>query len=253
MSPQPISPRSGFYAEATREDANYNPIYDLDGSGDIGTDDYMFVLGELGESLPSGNPAGTTNDAPTTQGFTAVDVDEDAADEVLSLFDAFDDVEDADDDLTYQILSNSNATLFAGTAIDQALGELTLDFADNAYGQADLVIRATDTGGLFVDTTLSVNVNSVNDAPVITNFFGDPGPSNIWIFSGLVTDVDDDPEGWIVDFFGAMDGEQATVEADGTFELVIQLDYETFGNAWVQTEDPHGAESNQPTFFVGVT
>ncbi|MGB6042704.1 MAG: hypothetical protein WBF93_06060, partial [Pirellulales bacterium] len=35
--------RVWFFRGTDTEDANYNPIYDLDGSGDIGTDDYMFV------------------------------------------------------------------------------------------------------------------------------------------------------------------------------------------------------------------
>ena len=42
-----------------------------------------------------------------------------------------------------------------------------------------------------------------------TNFFGEAINGDLWIFTGLVTDVDDDPEGWVVDFFGELTGEDS--------------------------------------------
>lgn len=242
-----------FLSGRSTGDAGYDPFRDVDGSGLIDASDYGSIIGVLFTELPDGDPAGVSNDAPTTRGLAAVQVDEDAADVVLSLFDAFDDAEDIDADLTYEIVSNTNSALFESIAVDQVMGELSLDFADDAFGEADLIVRATDSSGLFVETPLHVDVAAVNDAPVISDYFGTAGPANIWTFTGVVTDVDDDPTGWIVDFFGVLDGKTATVQADGTFELVVQLSPTVWGDSWIQTEDSAGAESNQPSFFVGVT
>ena len=109
---------------------------------------------------------GAANDPPTTSGIAPVSVQEDAADVGVGLFDAFADTSDADAALTYAVAGNSNPSLFRSTAIDPASGMLTLAFAPDASGVADVTVRATDTGGLSVETTFAVTVAAVNDAPV---------------------------------------------------------------------------------------
>src|SRR5206468_7282001 len=106
------------------------------------------------------------NEAPTTTGIAAVSVQEDAPDRAIPLFDAFADSSDPDSALTYTGTTNTSPSLFRSTAIDPATGVLTLSFAPDASGAADLTVRATDTGGLFVETTFAVTVAAVNDAPV---------------------------------------------------------------------------------------
>ena len=66
--------------------------------------------------------------------------------------------------LVYTVVGNTNAALFS-TAVNGAAGTLTLDYAPNAFGTADLTVRATDTSGAFVDTTFTVTVNPVNTRP----------------------------------------------------------------------------------------
>jgi hypothetical protein len=44
--------------------------------------------------------------------------------------------------------------------------DLTLDYAANAHGIADVRVRATDTLGLYAEDTFRVTVTPVNDAPV---------------------------------------------------------------------------------------
>ncbi len=244
---------TAFVRDTTTADANYDPMRDLDGSGNIDATDYGFVLQKLGNLATTGDPAGVGNDAPTTSGLADIHVDEDAVDQVMSLFNAFDDLEDDVADLDFQVVGNSNTELFNSITINDVTGEITFDFADDAYGEAVIVVRATDTGGLFVETTVNVTVNPVNDAPVISNFVGSEAPGGIWTFTGLVTDVDHDPTGWVVYFYGVLEGYSATVQADGTFELIAIVDSGTFGVTWVQTEDDEGALSNQPSAFVGVT
>jgi len=103
------------------------------------------------------------NTTPTTSGIADVTVDEDDPDTVIDLFAAFADVEDPDSALTYTVVANTNPALFSSTAVNGVAGTLTLDYAPNAFGTADLTVRATDSGGLFVETTFSVTVNQVND------------------------------------------------------------------------------------------
>ncbi len=108
------------------------------------------------------NPA---NDTPTTSGIANVTVTEDDPNTVVDLYAAFADVEDLDPALTYTITNNTNAGLFTSTNI--AGGNLTLDYAPDANGSADITVRATDTGGLWVESTFTVTVNPAPDAPVI--------------------------------------------------------------------------------------
>lgn len=196
----------------------------------------------------------SVNDPPTTSGISDVSVDEDAANEVISLHDAFDDLEDLDEDLTYQVVGNSNSELFDSVDLD-GYGGLALDFAADAYGEGDLTVRATDTDGAWVETTFSVEVEPVNDAPVMPDFGGSEGPLDFWTFSGTVTDVDDDVEGMIVVFGGVLAefNVTATVEADGTFSLTDMFPGIQSGTATAQTEDPDGLTSELAMYEIYVT
>lgn len=158
----------GYNIGKTAGQAGYNIRHDVDGSGAIELSDYSSVQACVGSVLVSGTPAGMTNDAPTTAGIANVNVNEDAANVQIDLFAVFQDAENSDGALTYQVLANTNPSLFDSCSIDSTQGTLTLDLASNANGTASLTVRATDTGGLIVETTFDVNVAAVNDAPVRT-------------------------------------------------------------------------------------
>ena len=64
-----------------------------------------------------------------------------------------------------------------------------------------------------------------------------------WNFTGSVTDDDDDPTGWTVDFYGILDGESATVDSNGNFSLWVEIGSGS-GPAFARTEDPDGNKSN---------
>jgi hypothetical protein len=108
-------------------------------------------------------------EAPISSGISNVIVQEDAPNTVIDLFSAFDDEDDTATNLTYTIANNSNPSLFAATTVDAVTGELTLDYATNANGTGNLTIRATDSDGLFVETTFGVTVTAVNDTPTVVN------------------------------------------------------------------------------------
>jgi hypothetical protein len=104
------------------------------------------------------------NDNPTiSAAIPDVTVNEDAANTIINLHPFFADVEDADSALTYSV-SCTNPSLFASLNIIDPTN-FTLDYALNANGISDVTIRATDSGGLWVEDTFRVVVNPVNDNP----------------------------------------------------------------------------------------
>ncbi len=107
------------------------------------------------------------NDAPTTSGIADVNVNEDAADTVIDLNAAFDDADNTDAEMTYAIAGNTNIGLFSSTGINAATGQLTLAYAADMNGSAQITIRASDPAGRSVDTLFTVSVSPVNDAPVL--------------------------------------------------------------------------------------
>ncbi len=137
---------------------------------DAGTAQFAFN-GQTVVNLPAGSYAGAAPDLgmvesdstavnrpPTTLGIGSVSVDVDAPNTVIDLFAAFDDFEDADNRLAYTVRTNTNPGLFSATSINGSQGTLTLDYLAGATGEATLTVRATDTGGLYVESTFMVIV-----------------------------------------------------------------------------------------------
>jgi hypothetical protein len=125
-------------------------------------------------------------EAPISSGISNVIVQEDAPNTVIDLFSAFDDEDDTATNLTYTIANNSNPSLFAATTVDAVTGELILDYATNANGTGNLTIRATDSDGLFVETTFGVTVTAVNDTPTLANLIPNQSAAEDVPFSFLL-------------------------------------------------------------------
>ena len=121
-------------------------------------------------SVVSLNPAPTNTTPTVSTPIADVNVLEDAANTVFSLYPNFADTESTDAQLTYTVTAISNTALFTvpsgGLPITIAgPTNFTLDYAPNANGTSNITVRATDPGGLFVEDTFAVNVTAVNDAP----------------------------------------------------------------------------------------
>ena len=190
---------------------------------------------------------------PTTSGIPDVYVDEDAADMVIQLYDAFDDPEDGSDGLAYSVTGNTNSSLLDSVGIE-GYGGLVLEFAPDAFGEATLTIRATDTANQSVETSFTVHVASVDDPPVISDFAAILELGDLWTLTGTVTDVDDPVAGMVVSFGGvfANFGVTATVQADGTFSLTGEFLGLQSGTATAQTQDPHGLYSDETCYEITV-
>ena len=112
-----------------------------------------------------------TNDAPTVVGALSVTVDEDSgqsSDDITAVFDDVDIVTNGDS-LSYSIVGGLPPFL---AAADPSSGALVLDYAPDQNGSANVTVRATDTGMLFVDYDVSVTVNAVDDQPIVVNPMG---------------------------------------------------------------------------------
>jgi hypothetical protein len=237
-------------------DVGYNPIRDIDGSGLIDSVDWQAALDRMTQTLPSGTPAGSNNDAPSTAGFDLVQIAEPEIDVAISLWDRFDDAESGNSGLTYSIQENSNPTLFDSLDIDTSTGQLIIRTADGSAGsggsgsaglsgRSTITIAGTDPGGLSVSTTITVDVNYENQPPLITNLFFASVGGGTWIIEGDVSDPDDDVSNFIVEFTGVFVMRSA-VDENGHFEFAVILDEDDWGWEYAVTYDPHDAESNLP-------
>ena len=189
-----------------------------------------------------------TNDAPTTAGITDMCFDTTPGEGnptsiAISLPNYFADVETLSANMTYTVVQNTNPSLFSSVTIDPSSKQLTVNLANNAFGDAVLTVRATDAGGLFVDTSFGVHASQ---APYITDFYCINSYGDYWTLTGNVGDYDDPVVGDVVTFGGvlAQYNLSATVRSDGVFDLTVDLPGLQGGTATAQTQDPHGILSN---------
>ena len=103
-------------------------------------------------------PGEAGNQAPTTTAISNITVPQGTESSTVELFAAFEDDTDADEQLTYEVISNTNAGLFDAVSIDPATGQLTLDYGTDSLGSAEVTVRATDTEGASASTAFTVSV-----------------------------------------------------------------------------------------------
>ena len=194
-------PTVDYASPATTGSLSYTPAENQHGTANVtvtvtdGGPDGVLGTGDDGsvsrQFLVTVNPV---NDAPTVASpIGNVMVDEDAADTEVGLFSVFSDVDVAtnSDALTFAVQSNSNPALVNAIIAEDLL---TLDFQFNAFGTAEVVIRATDIAGLYVEDTIAVTVNEVSSAELpdlVANAIAagetdveasaEPGDINQWI------------------------------------------------------------------------
>ena len=99
-------------------------------------------------------------------------LDEDTnLDDAFNLESYFDDAEDSSAGLTYTVVLQTNNSIVDAT-ID-GTNNIDLNTLANMYGTNDVTIRATDTGGLWVEDTFTITVNPINDNPTLTTALPD--------------------------------------------------------------------------------
>ena len=186
------------------------------------------------------------NNPPTTLGFDDVSVLEDSTDLFIPVWDQFDDVEDGAQGLSYAVVNNTNAPLF--DYVDVTSSELFVDFAENAFGEADVTIRATDLMGESVETTVHFDVEAVNDPPTISWFEAVQATNGKWTLQGDINDVDSPVEGQTITFFHHYNG-TLTTGAGGNF-YIDGITFNDPGWVWMKTTDSSGAESDPDWEYI---
>jgi uncharacterized delta-60 repeat protein len=95
-----------------------------------------------------------------TSGIADVTVAENSPATVISLPNDFRDGGVPATPLIFSITADSNPSLFSSTTIDPQTGNLTLGYAPNQSGIAQLTVRATDPGGAYVEASFHAAVLS---------------------------------------------------------------------------------------------
>lgn len=124
------------------------------------------VVAIINEQNYTGQKSGTfiINSAPVSLGSRLIKTTEDAEPATLDLSEIFQDP-DAGDVLTYSISNNSNAGLFSDVAINNNI--LRLAFKKDAFGSAELTIKATDNYAASAEAKVQVDIDPINDPPFI--------------------------------------------------------------------------------------
>ncbi|MDP6547104.1 MAG: lamin tail domain-containing protein, partial [Phycisphaerae bacterium] len=148
------------------------------------------------------------NDAPPTvvNPLANVTVDEDSADSIVHLSNVFDDV-DFGDTPVLSLTGNTNTGLLTASIVGT---RLAMSYVTDQNGTADITVRATDSGGLWVEDTFAVTVDPTNDAPVVV----DP-------INGVIVD-EDDPD-MIVDLANVFDD----IDVGDTLSLTVSANSNT--------------------------
>jgi hypothetical protein len=132
------------------------------------------------------------------------------------------------------------------TATTDANGNysVTIPVAANQLGN----VMATHVWNSMMDAAASVSVNPL--APTITNFKAIQEQGGYWEFTGTVTGTPD-PQGMTITFSGLpeVQGQTTTVAANGTFDVVFQLNGDA-GDVNVMTTDWWGQVGTAGTSVV---
>ena len=210
-------------------DSGYNPKYDIDGSGTIDAGDALIAVTRLFQTLPTGTPAGVNNDAPTTSLFGFYQLSDASPNLTLTLSYGFADAESGSNGLTYSIVSIDRPDLLSSASINSSTKQLVINSLSGASGRVTIVVRATDPGGLFVDTPVKVNVNHENEPPFLDEFGSEDAGAGTRIYWGHVSDSDDNASDLVVYVYGDLFETMCAVDENGDFEFAVILDEEASG------------------------
>ncbi|MDF1753391.1 MAG: tandem-95 repeat protein [Verrucomicrobiales bacterium] len=135
---------------------------------------------------------------------------------------------ESDQNLTFEVVSNNNATLFESGPTISADGTLTYTAAANASGSATIDVRVKDGGG-GADTSsiqsFTIEITPVNDAPVAIADNGSTGENETASFDVISNDVDVDEGATLtVDSIGPVTVSSANssvngIDASGAFSI----------------------------------
>lgn len=137
------------------------------------------------------------------------------------------------------------AGVVSGQAVVDASGNYQVALTATSLGSINAAVMGSQGGTGTASATLA------NTAAVISNFTASEGASNIWTFTGTLTD--EFVSGLTVTFGGAIasvQGQTATVQANGAFSLTVQLNATDAGMVSAFCMDWWSAMSNTAYAYV---
>jgi hypothetical protein len=128
------------------------------------------------------------------------------ADQVLALFDVFEDANDADTDLLYTIVGNSDPTVVTPSVIFSTDGLLTLNYG--AAGTSLITVKVENLSGGFVTEIFMVEVEKYEltvRADAKTKTYGDLNPELTISFDGFIDGDDESVLDFLPDIYTSAD------------------------------------------------
>jgi pimeloyl-ACP methyl ester carboxylesterase len=184
----------------------------------IGIADISVTIGSLNVSSAISIVYELDNTPPITivsEPITSLDtVDENTDRTTYTLSDFFSDAEDSAKTLTYTLITNTNPDLF--TEIEIIDDIMTVTYAPNMFGTAELTIRATDRAQLFAEHTFRITVNEVNTRPQAADDTASTLESTEVLVAVLGNDSDPDADPLSVTNVGEPAHGTASIAADGS-------------------------------------
>ncbi|AFZ51397.1 putative pre-peptidase [Dactylococcopsis salina PCC 8305] len=178
-----INPPDFENPEDDGEDNVYNVQVSVNDSQETVTEEFAVTINDVDETIPG--PPQVVN---PIDDFT---INQEELPDPINLFDVFEDSEDADSDLTYRVLENTNNAL-----IETALSAGELSFIPfSGGGSSDITVQATDTDGFSINYSFTITidtppevVNPIDDR----NIPSDSDPIRLNLFETFEDNQDDD-------------------------------------------------------------
>jgi len=196
----------------------------------------------------------TINSAPTVaNSISDVNFNEDASPTIININNVFADVNS--ESLTVIVNNNSNEEL-VDASYNSETGMLTLTYAANKNGSANITLRATDGCNTYADEEFVVNVAPVNDAPTVANATSDvtvneDATNTIINLTNTFTDVDEDA--LTISVAGNTNSTLVAASYNSTTkELTLHYNTNKHGTATITVEASDGSLSVQDEFLVTV-
>ncbi|MGH1395963.1 MAG: polysaccharide deacetylase [Trichormus sp.] len=193
-------------------------------------------------------------DAPPTVAnpIADVSVNEDAANTVINLSNVFTDIDNDPNSIIKTVKTNSNSSLVNASIVNN---NLVLAYLPNQFGTAIITISGT-SNGKTVDDTLTVNVASIDDAPIVASPIADvvvnQGSANTIINLGSIfTDIDNDSNAITKSVLANSNNSLVNANIVGN-SLTLQYLPNQFGTAQLTIRGTSNGKTVDDTFSVTV-
>ncbi|MBI9073454.1 MAG: choice-of-anchor D domain-containing protein [Melioribacteraceae bacterium] len=146
----------------------YNLIIDYEANNNGSSIVQIMATDNMGKSVKTSFQIfiNSVNDAPVAIGISNIELSEDSENTIIDLSKCFADVDQYSETLSYSIENITNGELFSSVTVNG--NNLVLDYFEGKNGTAVITVIAKDKMGLYTDTTFTVTITPVNDAPKIS-------------------------------------------------------------------------------------